>query len=247
MDIEKELINNGIEDARFVAKQIKTLPESEWQSATARVISGEPLQYVLGIWEFYGLPFYVGKGVLIPRPDTETLVDEALKFANNTTNVLDLCSGSGAIAIAVEKLSGAKVTAVEKYPEALNYLSQNKKLNNSEIEIVEADIFSLLPNKKFDLILSNPPYIKSADLPFLQKQVQFEPTSALDGGKDGLTFYKGIIDFIPNLNPGGKIMVEVGYDIVNEVKDLFISAGLTVTSAKDLSGTERVIIGTLPL
>lgn len=234
-----------MEDYRFEARQIMTLPKEQWEQAVLRRINGEPLQYILGEWEFYGLPFFVGEGVLIPRPDTETLVDAVLPLINKNGNVIDLCSGSGAVAITLKKLSGADVTALEKSPEAVKYLTKNAELNGTDIKIIQDDIFKFTPTQKYDLIVSNPPYIKSADMPFLQKEVQKEPSMALDGGEDGLLFYRRIIEFVPFLNKGGTLAVEVGYDISAQVLQIFDDAKLDGKIIKDLSGNDRVVIGTL--
>ena len=237
----------GIEDARFEAKEIARLPKEHQKDAIERRLSGEPLQYIIGEWEFYSLPFLVGKGVLIPRPDTETLVDCALEFiGSHPLSCIDLCSGSGAVAIAVEKNSRAKVSALEKSEEAFYYLEKNIKLNNSEVLAIKGDINDA-PREKYDVILSNPPYIPTGDLAGLQKEVQREPRMALDGGLDGLDFYKIIVkNWLPALNSGGMIAVECGIGQAEDIKGLFLAAGLeNVGTKSDLCGVQRVIFGTL--
>lgn len=238
----------GIEDARFEAKEIARLPEERQKDAVNRRLSGEPLQYILGEWEFYSLPFLVGDGVLIPRPDTETLVDCALEFlGSRPLSCIDLCSGSGAVAIAVEKNSRAKVSALEKSQAAFCYLEKNIKLNNSAVKAIRGDI-NEAPREKYDVILSNPPYIPSGDIKALQREVQREPKMALDGGFDGLDFYRIIIkNWLPALNPGGMLAVECGIGQAEEIKKLFSAAGLEKVSVKnDLCGVQRVIFGTQP-
>ncbi len=246
IEIENILKQNKISDYRFEAKELYNAFKGEdLKSAINRRINGEPLQYILGEWEFYSLPFFVGEGVLIPRADTETLVDLALKEIKPNDRVIDLCSGSGAIAISLAKNSAAKVYALEKYEKALKYLEKNVALNNADVTVICEDIFKFNPQEKFDIIVSNPPYIKSNELSYLQKEVQFEPKTALDGGPDGLIFYRHIATFIKHLNVGGKIMVEVGFDQAQEVAEIFKNAGLTVSIHNDLNGVQRVIIGTL--
>ena len=161
-------------------------------------ISGEPLQYILGEWSFMGFDFKVGRGVLIPRDDTEVVVNLCIDFLENRTDkkTVDLCSGSGAIAVALDKISGAEVTAVEIDETAFSYLETNVKENNSSVKSVMADALEIcetFADGELDLIVSNPPYIKSADIETLQKEVRLEPRLALDGGEDGCDFYREIV------------------------------------------------------
>ena len=214
-----------------------------------RRAAGEPLQYILGSWEFYSLPFIVGEGVLIPRADTEILVDAALEFIGNRKNldIIDLCSGSGCIAISIDKNAPENnIFALEKYDEALGYLKKKKELNNSDIEIIKVDIFEG-SDKKFHLILSNPPYIKAEVCKTLSKEVLKEPQAALDGGEDGLKFYRANLDiWAPLLKSDGALMVEIGYDQKDEVMNLFQKANLkNITCLKDFNGNHRVIVGTV--
>lgn len=295
--IKARLREAGIESAAFEARQLSSACKSEAEAldAVKRRCAGEPLQYILGEWEFYGLPFAVGKGVLIPRPDTEILVDTALKeikrrkaAAGVTVNrckaaagtegcgtkkirLLDLCSGSGAIAVAISKNDDdTEVTAVEKSDEAFSWLIRNVELNRASVRCVKGDIFddSLLTaaaddklgrrrdlgsclcsesvdNEQLDIILSNPPYIASSVIPTLQREVGFEPREALDGGSDGLVFYERIARFwAGRLSRGGMLAVEIGYDQSAAVTDIFYKAGLVdITCIKDYSGNPRVISG----
>ena len=294
--IKARLREAGIESAAFEARQLSSACKSEAEAldAVKRRCEGEPLQYILGEWEFYGLPFAVGKGVLIPRPDTEILVDTALKeikrrkaAAGVTVNrckaaetegrvkkkirLLDLCSGSGAIAVAISKNDDdTEVTAVEKSDEAFSWLIRNVELNRASVRCVKGDIFddSLLTaaaddklgrrqdlgsclcsesvdNEQFDIILSNPPYIASSVIQTLQREVGFEPREALDGGSDGLVFYERIARFwAGRLSRGGMLAVEIGYDQSAAVTDIFCGAGLVdITCIKDYSGNPRVISG----
>lgn len=244
------LRRGGIEDARFEARQIDAVAEDakKRQEMCKRRLAGEPLQYILGEWEFYSLPFYTGKGVLIPRPDTETLCDYAIELlGQRPADVIDLCAGSGAISVTVAKhCPNARVWAVEKSPEAFDYLKRNIKRNGASVTPILGDI-TAESFGEYDLILSNPPYIKSGEIPHLQKEVGYEPAMALDGGEDGLFFYREILkNWLPRLKKGGALAVEIGFDQAEEVKKLFADAGLSeVGSKKDLAGVERVIFGTL--
>ncbi|MBQ8782248.1 MAG: peptide chain release factor N(5)-glutamine methyltransferase [Clostridia bacterium] len=246
--IEKAL---GINSAQFALKKDKEVnkkTEVEFLSLIRRRIAGEPLQYILGEWEFMGYPFYVGEGVLIPRPETELLVDFAKDNLKDKKApvVFDLCSGSGCIAVSVAKLfPKAKVYAVEKSQDALTYLKKNIKLNKAKnVEIISGDIADkrLLQGITPDLILSNPPYIKSDELPTLQKEVQREPSMALDGGKDGLDFYKILAEnWLYRLQKGSFMAVECGEAQAEDVSQLFFLAGSITDTINDLSGIQRVV------
>ena len=216
-----------------------------------RRLSGEPTQYLLGQWEFYGLPFYVGEGVLIPRPDTEVLVEKGLELIKNVQNpqVLDLCSGSGCIAVAIKKhRPDASVTAVELYDQAAEYLERNIALNNVEIEIRRADVLKPLKADawgKYDLILSNPPYIDGKAMTTLSAEVKAEPHTALFGGEDGLDFYRAIADSCSELlGVKGAVAVEIGFDQGVSAANIFKEKGFNTAVFKDYGGNDRVIIGT---
>ena len=214
----------------------------------ARRLAGEPLQYLLGQWEFFGLPFEVGQGVLIPRPDTELLVELTLERLpeTGTLSLLDLCSGSGCVAVALAcSREGAAVTAVERSPEAFAYLTRNIARNAAAVTPVCADLFEWQPHGTFDAIVSNPPYIPTHQLPGLQREVQREPAMALDGGEDGLVFYRAICTrCLPWLRPGGWLLCEIGFDQGAAVRALFEGAGLAdVQVHQDLGGNDRVVLG----
>ncbi len=253
------LKNGGIEFAEFEARQLVDEffggsggSKQVLQEAVKRRLNHEPLQYIIGQWEFYGLPFFVGEGVLIPRPDTEILVDEALKFLRGrpAPTVADLCSGSGCIAVSVAKNApDASVTAVEKFPAAFGYLKKNAELNGVSINCVLGDAFANPFGEnfsRFDLLLSNPPYIPRGVLPSLQPEVQREPQTALDGGEDGLDFLRALAETAPHiLKNGGKIMVEIGYDQKLPVTEIFSANGFSnIKCIKDFSGNDRVVSGT---
>ncbi len=229
------------------------LPEAE-KEAIDRIIKkrkdGIPLQYIIGRWWFFGLEFLVGPGVLIPRQDTEILVETVLSLAENKSNLrlADLCSGSGCIAVSIAKnLPDAKVTAVEKYNEAFSYLKQNISLNAAEnVTPVLADVCDS-PFGEYDIIVSNPPYIPECDRAILSKEVLTEPDEALFGGDDGLFFYKIITkNWKSALKKGGKLAFEVGIKEANLVSEILRQEGFTeIGFAKDLLGIQRVVFGTV--
>lgn len=215
-------------------------------------ISGEPLQYILGEWSFMGFDFKVGRGVLIPRDDTEVVVNLCIDFLKNRTDkkTVDLCSGSGAIAVALDKISGAEVTAVEIDETAFSYLGTNVKENNSSVKPVMADALEIcdtFADGELDLIVSNPPYIKSADIETLQKEVQLEPRLALDGGEDGCDFYREIVNrWSRKLKKGGALAFELGEGQADAVKALMTEQGFSdFKISLDFGGVQRAIIGTL--
>ncbi len=217
-----------------------------------RRMNGEPLQYLLGEWEFMGLTFKVGKGVLIPRPETELLVEFAIDFLEEKKNpvVFDLCSGSGCIAISVAKLCpNSTVYAVEKSDIAYKFLEENIKLNGvNNVKAVKGDIFDkkLLSGLAPDLILSNPPYIRSDEIDGLQKEVKREPTMALDGGEDGYDFYRVLFDdWMHRLKKGGAIAVECAEDQTEYICDLFSDYASEAKAYKDYSGLPRGVIATI--
>ena len=226
--------------------------ESMLFSLCQRRLQGEPLQYLLGEWEFYSLPFRVGPGVLIPRADTETLVDTALELLADISNpeILDLCSGSGCIAIALaHHLPASNVTAVELSTQALAYLNENIKLNNSHTNIIQADAQKYTHPQYLDLLTSNPPYIPTNDIAELQTEVQHEPRLALDGGTDGLDFYRVISErYFSQLKPGGWFCLEVGHDQAEDVQQIFLSQGcVSVGFRHDIAKIARVVIAQKPL
>ena len=205
--------------------------------------SGEPLQYILGEWEFYGLNFKVGEGVLIPRADTEILVDYVLenKVSDNPV-IYDLCSGSGCIGISVAKnIPAAQVYMSEKSELAYKYLIENIELNeikNTKPYLKQIpDVLADFPDA--DIIISNPPYIRTDELPTLQKEVQFEPSIALDGGEDGLDFYRMLKEYaFPKLKKGGYIVMECGDTQAREVAEIFS----TDIILKDYNSIERAVV-----
>lgn len=268
----KLLENNNIENSKFEAQSLlqkafsldrvgfimhKTDKADEncshnFLKFIEKRISGEPLQYILGEWSFMGFDFKVGRGVLIPRDDTEVVVNLCIDFLKNRTDkkTVDLCSGSGAIAVALDKISGAKVTAVEIDEIAFSYLETNVKENNSSVKPVMADALEIcetFADGGLDLIVSNPPYIKSADIETLQKEVRLEPRLALDGGEDGCDFYREIVNrWSRKLKKGGALAFELGEGQADAVKALMTEQGFSdFKISLDFGGVQRAIIGTL--
>lgn len=211
-----------------------------------------PLQYLLGETWFYGRCFHVDENVLIPRQETESLCNlgiEHLKKRSEGT-VLDLCTGSGAIAVTIAaECPGTKVYASDLSESALSVAKKNAIQNHTDIAFFQGDLFRALPHfLRFDLILSNPPYIPSEDCKTLQDEVMQEPIMALDGGMDGLDFYRRIAsEAVDYLNPGGALMVEIGFDQGEKVSRLFSMAGFaSVQVHKDLYGQNRIVTGIWP-
>lgn len=208
--------------------------------------NGEPLQYLLGEWEFYGLPFKLGKGVLIPRQDTEALVDKALELLKPVKypKVLDLCSGTGCIAVAIaHNRPDADVTALEISDAAYGYLEKNISLNSVSVNPVKADLKDYSHPAALTMLVSNPPYIPKETLATLQAEVQREPRKALDGGKDGLDFYRLIAkNYLSQIAAGGWICLEVGRGQSGMVAKLLEEAGCAeISTHKDYNGIERVV------
>ena len=218
-----------------------------------RRLGGEPLQYIIGEWEFYGLPFFVGEGVLIPRQDTETLVELAIDGfkGRKKLRVADLCAGTGCIGLALEKhLDIGELTLVEKSEEAVKYLEKNLVRNSSGGKIVKGDVLEEETAEALgeaDLIVCNPPYLTAQDMAQLQKEVSFEPESALFGGEDGLDFYRAIVRIWKRaLADGGEMYFEIGASQEDEVMEMLIQHGFTrVRCKKDPCGIVRVVHGVL--
>ena len=204
-------------------------------------ITGRPLWYCIGDTEFYGYKIKVDERVLIPRPETELLVYTAKESLTSDKKVLDLCTGSGAIAISVRKETGANVTASDISEDALSLAKENAKINDASVNFVQSNLFENIEDK-FDMIISNPPYIKSGDIDTLQKEVKdFEPVLALDGGEDGLEFYRKIANQAKNhLNKGGILLLECGIGQAQGVADMLKDFG-TVQIIKDYENIDRIV------
>ncbi len=228
--------------------------EEQVNAYTARRLAGEPVAYITGDWEFYGLPMKVTKDVLIPRSDTELLVDlvkQALTGYKMDARVLDLCCGSGCITCAVgHELPATKLVAVDLSASALEICRANVNLNRLSTRVIclQADATASPPLGigNFDVIVSNPPYIPSREIATLDTSVKdYEPIWALDGGKDGLRFYKSIIKYWKTLlRPDGLLIFEVGEGQAEKVAELLMAAGFTSTSVhQDTRGTDRAVVG----
>lgn len=240
----------GCTNSYLAADGFREISEQQAERITELVdrrLCGEPVQYVLGKWEFYGNEFFVGKGVLIPRPETEMLVDLARFFLRNRTDPVcfDLCAGSGCIGISVAKaVKNSRVMLLEKSPEAAEYLSKNIGLNETDnCTLVLGDLFDgSFTREKADIILSNPPYIVSSEISGLQSEVQFEPHMALDGGEDGLIFYRCLAEkWKDALKDDGMLAVEIGNEQGKAVSDIFSRHFTNVTVMKDVFGNDRVV------
>lgn len=224
-----------------------------WELGQRRA-GGYPLQYLLGEWEFYSLPFWVGEGVLIPRADTETLVDTALELLDgcNAPLVADLCSGSGCIpaALSCNLPDAARLWAVELSPEAFSYLERNlERLGCRNVSPVLGDALAWQPPQPLDLVTSNPPYLSTAEMQQLSPEVRWEPALALEAPEEGLWFYRQLAQRCRELlRPGGALALEVGYRQADAVCGLLEQAGYTqIETRADLCGVQRVVLGRTPL
>lgn len=241
------------------------VPEAEadkLMAAAEKRCIGIPLQYILGTWEFFGRTFCVGEGVLIPRPDTEVLVEEVVKhFMNNgnsSPEICDLCSGTGCIAVTLKKeIPQAEVHAVELSSDAMPYLVKNIRLNEADVKIIKGDVTDgrLLDNfrdpedeteyRRIDCIVSNPPYLTDKEMTELSKEVKREPELALRGGADGLKFYRIIACLWKEiLREGGLLAFEIGWEQGEAVKEILERSGYgDVRITKDYAGNDRVVTG----
>ena len=205
-------------------------------------LTGMPLWYCIGNTDFLEFSLKTDERALIPRPETEILAEEAAKLANKDSKVLDLCTGSGAIAIAIKKRTDANVFASDVSEKALALAKENAEVNGADVTFIKSDMFRSLSESDFDVLVSNPPYIKTEDIETLQKEVKdFEPILALDGGTDGLDFYRQISIYARNfVKPGGYILMECGMGQAEEVIKLF-AAYSEKSVIKDLENTDRIV------
>lgn len=238
-----------IHDEEFVSKELC----DNFIEKIQRLKKNEPIQYILNNQEFMGIQFFVNENVLIPQPDTENLVEEVLniiiKNDKKEYRVLDLCTGSGAIAVSLAKyLSNEKIEvyASDISEEAIAIANKNAINNGVNIKFIKSDLFeSIDENLKFDIIVSNPPYIETQIIDKLSEEVRKEPLLALDGGEDGLKFYKKIIkDAKKYLNKDGILAFEIGYNQKASVEELLKENSYrNIYSKKDLAGNDRIVIG----
>lgn len=219
------------------------------ERAVLRRISGEPLQYILGEWDFFGRTFEVGEGVLVPRPETELLVELALEKLRNVRYpvVFDLCAGSGCVGLTIAaERPDAHVWLFEKYNEAFHYLKRNiKKLGLTNVQAVQYDITLGCDDKISetpDLIVSNPPYLRTDELDGLSTEVMHEPVTALDGGADGIDFYRIIASrWLPNVNKHGGIIFECDPSQTLEIADMLMPYAMRVKIVTDIFGLQRAV------
>ena len=248
------LTSQSREELDEIAETISLEKSRQFYSLVTRRSDGEPLQYIFGEWEFYGLPFKVGDGVLIPRPETELLTDFVVKKLKNKTTantlIADLCAGSGCVGISAAKKLNAKAICADISDKAIAYLKANINLNRVQnlVEVIKGDILDKDFAAAFpfaDVILVNPPYLTSAEMKDLQREVTYEPPLALFGGEDGLDFYRKIFSlYKPRLRRGGSLAVEVGDGQAARVAAFAKEAGFfgdNIKILKDLEGIERVV------
>ncbi len=219
----------------------------EYQTGIQEILKGKPLAYITHQVEFMGLPFYVDENVLIPRMDTEVLVEEILAEMKKNTihSVLDMCTGSGAIAISLKKQEPAlQVMASDISKNALTVAQKNAKILQAEIRFIQSDMWQKIQGS-YDCIVSNPPYIQSHVVKTLDPFVQHEPHLALDGGEDGLQYYRILIKHAQeHLNQGGYLFLEIGYDQKESVTQLMQQANFQwIHTRKDYGGNDRVVWG----
>ncbi|MBR1673450.1 MAG: peptide chain release factor N(5)-glutamine methyltransferase [Eubacterium sp.] len=257
-------------------KEAEAVKAEEYLKLIEKRAGHYPLQYIMHSVGFMEYDFYVDEGVLIPRSDTEVLVEEVLKYldknsADKPVSLLDMCTGSGCIGISCFLSRKAKgvadsVTLADISEEALRVAGKNAEQLEAGVKLVKTDVYEALSgkdngsddvpagqaatdiNNRFDVIVSNPPYIRSDVIPTLMEEVKdFEPMLALDGDKDGMKFYRRIIGEAPKyLNPGGAIFLEIGYDQYEDTRKLLVEAGFTdIKLVKDLAGLDRVVSGKL--
>ncbi len=266
-DFNENNIENALFEANLIVKTVLKLSSldlvlkgqeevsfedlSKIEEFSGRRITGEPLQYILGTQEFMGLEFKVNPSVLIPRQDTEILVEHILEhFGGKPIKVLDLCTGSGCIAICLAHFNkNALVTAFDISPEAIKTAKENaENLGVSQrVSFKVQDIFSMDLFGKYDLVVSNPPYIESGVIPTLSGTVKdFEPLTALDGGADGLVFYRYITKIAPRLlSKNGLLAFEIGYNQKDAVKNIMEDSFYNINTIKDYGNCDRVVSGIL--
>lgn len=239
----------GISRAEYLLRKTEEMPQDcleEYQSLLAKRGERIPLQHLTGEQEFMGFSFRVSDQVLVPRQDTEVLVEEALRRLKCGRRVLDLCTGSGCIAISIGKLrKDAAVTASDLSEEALSVARDNAERLEADISFRQSDLFEQLPDA-YDMIVSNPPYIPTRTIDDLAEEVRLhDPRMALDGGADGLVFYRKIIkESAPHLERGGWLLFEIGWEQADAVSEMMRENGFAeVRVIKDLAGLDRVVEG----
>lgn len=260
--LEMQGIPDAEFDARCIIEQVtgsklervtEIAPDEEQRirMMMTRRAKGEPLQYILGEWEFFGMRLFVGEGVLIPRPDTEVLVETVLGWCSGRQNLrmLDLCTGSGCIALALQKhLPDAEVHALDLSEAALAYARQNIRYHQLPVQLHQGDVLKPQDLGQFDVIVSNPPYLTCDEMTHLQTELRYEPASALLAGTDGLQFYRGITQiWKDSIRPGGLLAYEIGEQQGAAVRALLKRHGCeNIRVVQDYAHHDRVVFGTVP-
>lgn len=244
---------NSQEQLLNYKKELTDNEENKVKDILFKRINGYPLQYILGKWTFMGRDFSVGEGVLIPRDDTEVVVLSVIPYLEQNKNlrIIDLCSGSGIIAVTLKCMfPKCEVHALELSEKAMPYLKRNIESLAPDVILHQGDLNLLcecFEDNYFDLVISNPPYIQSEVIPTLQTEVKIEPKMALDGGTDGLDFYRSITQkWSNNLKPGGMMAFELGEEQFDMVKAMMKEKGFeNISEYRDLGNIQRAINGTL--
>ena len=262
--LQKSGIEDFAYDARLILENILSIGHNEWLISLNKNIPSEklalldeklekrqnryPLQYILGEWNFYKYSFKVGEGVLIPRSDTEILVEKCCEYLKTVKQpkVLDLCAGSGCIGISIAKdFPQSAVFAVEKFDSALEYLNRNIEHNNAtNVTVIKGDVLAGDGSDGvYNLIVSNPPYIPPCEMEIISPETRFEPKTALLGGQDGMLFYKAIVkEYKNSLTKGGMLAFEVGINEDRKVAEILKTADFkNITVTKDFNGINRVV------
>ena len=237
----------GLSAASLLADRNRDFSSPELEDAIARRCNREPLQYIIGSWPFMNEEYEVAPDCLIPRSDTEILCEAVIKSLPPSGRFIDLCTGSGCIAVsALAARPDSVAAAVDLFPDTLKIAKRNAERNgvSDRITFLEADVLSSPPNTltdKFDVIVSNPPYIRTSVLEELEPELSYEPAAALDGGDDGLIFYRRIVErWSSMLSPGGMILFEIGYDQGDDIKTIALDGGYNCTLHRDAGGNIRV-------
>lgn len=262
--LQKSGIEDFAYDARLILENILSIGHNEWLISLNKTIPSEklalldeklekrqnryPLQYILGEWNFYKYSFKVGEGVLIPRSDTEILVEKCCEYLKTVKQpkVLDLCAGSGCIGISIAKdFPQSAVFAVEKFDSALEYLNRNIEHNNAtNVTVIKGDVLAGDGSDGvYNLIVSNPPYIPPCEMEIISPETRYEPKTALLGGQDGMLFYKAIVkEYKNSLTKGGMLAFEVGINEDRKVAEILKTADFkNITVTKDFNGINRVV------